>query len=146
MDKLRRDGSEAAAPWEGINCRRLDTFSTFLVPVETHGHWILIEVDFQRSAINILDSLGKHGRKFGEELKRFLKFQGITQTMVIRFPNVPQQRNATDCGVFLLQFARLIFEGKPLDKRSFSQKDVGEIRERIMTDLTSAISLRERYP
>jgi Ulp1 family protease len=146
MDKLRRDGNEAAAPWEGINCRRLDSFSKFLIPIETKGHWILIEVDFQHSAINILDSLGKHGRKFGEAVKHFLKFQEITQTMGIRFPCVPQQGNGHDCGVFILQFARLIFEGKPLDRSSFSQKECGTIRSRILTDLTAAIALRQKYP
>jgi Ulp1 family protease len=144
MNKLQRDGEEAAESWEGINGRKLNVFDKFLVPVEAGRHWILLEIDFDRSAINILDSLGKTGTKMGEALAGFLRFQGMTETFVIRFPKVPKQHNLHDCGVFILQFAKFIFEGTLLDEHSFNWRQGLAIRERILGDLLTAVSLRDR--
>jgi Ulp1 family protease len=90
-----------------------------------------------------MDSLGQHGRKYGEALRTFLRFQGIKRYFFIQFPPVPQQRNNYDCGVFLLQLAELIFDGRPVDRYSFTQRDATEFRDQITRDLTRGLRERE---
>jgi Ulp1 family protease len=77
MNKLHRDGREAANGWAGINGVRLDTYRQFLVPVHNGPHWILLNVDFDYPAVNILDSIGKGGRQFAKAFINFLKFQNV---------------------------------------------------------------------
>jgi Ulp1 family protease len=141
MNKLRRDGSEAANGWAGINGVRLDTYRQFLVPVHTGSHWILLNVDFDYPVVNILDSMGKGGRKFGDSFIKFMKIQNILTKFFIRFPQVPRQRNNHDCGVFLLLCAKCIFEKIPLDQSSFGQAEAtafrNTIREELCAQLTS---------
>jgi Ulp1 family protease len=140
MSKLRRDGCGAASVWAGIGGARLDAFAKFLVPVQAGSHWILLEVDFARALVNVLDSLGRRGRAFAEALIKFLKFQGIVAKFSVRFPPVPQQANTHDCGVFLLMFAKCAFEKLPLDHGSFGQRDAAAFRQTIYDDLAARLA------
>jgi Ulp1 family protease len=137
MDKLPRDGSEAAASWTGIGNDRLDVYKKFLVPVHAGPHWILLEIDFGRSGIRIYDSLGKDGLRYAKLLRKFLKFQRIKQEFRVAFPDVPKQDNFCDCGVFVLEYARFIFEDRPIEADSFSQRDVAGFRKEIRKTLAS---------
>jgi sentrin-specific protease 1 len=140
MNKLRRDGCSAASEWTGISGTRLDTFGKFLVPVQAGSHWIMLEVDFAKALVNVLDSLGSRGRSFAQTLINFLKFQGIDRKFSIKFPPVPQQTNTHDCGVFLLMFAKCIFERLPLDHGSFGQKEAVAFRQTIYDDLAGRLA------
>ena len=138
INKLRRDGCEAAANWEGIWGRRIDTFERFLVPVAANeSHWILFEIRFSDSVINIYDSLGRSGSGLAKRIGEFMKWQGIAAKFVTKWPSVPKQSGFRDCGVFLLQFASCIFEKIPIDRDTFSQHDVKSIRTKILAELTS---------
>ena len=139
INKLRRDGCEAAANWEGIWGKRLDTYSKFLIPVATHAHWILFEIRFSDSVINIYDSVGRKGAELARNIRQFMESQGITNKFVTKWPPVPKQSGCRDCGVFLLQYAACIFENIPIDRDTFSQQHVKGIRSKILAELTSNI-------
>jgi Ulp1 family protease len=134
--KLERDGCEAAAPWHGIKNQPLNTYSLFLVPVCWGVHWVLAVFDFVEGQLAILDSLHRELRAIAERLNGFLEWQ-IGSPLPVVFPEVPEQRNGYDCGVFVMEFARRIFAGEPLD--SFSQADIPRMRREIKERLEAAI-------
>lgn len=140
MNKMIRDGYTAALSWSGINGRRLDVFRKFIVPVITGSHWILIEVCFATSRIRVYDSLGRRGRSPALKVKDFIKHQGIDKKFQILWPAVPKQSNYDDCGVFILEFARCIFENIPIDAQTFGPRDIVDIRERIMAELVASVA------
>jgi Ulp1 family protease len=140
MDKLPRDGSEAAASWTGIGNDRLDLYKKFLIPVHAGVHWILLEINFGKTEIRIYDSLGKEGLKYAKYVQKFLRFQGIKQGFRVTFPDVPKQDNFYDCGVFVLEYAKFIFDGRPIEAHSFNQRDVTEFRKEIRKALANGES------
>lgn len=131
IDKLQRDGFTAAVTWAGIDGVRLDMYHQFLIPVATGFHWILIEVNFITSTINIYDSLGKSGTSIARLIQDFMKEQGILRKFQIKWPLVPKQLNYHDCGVFLLQYSEMIFENIPIKKDSFTQGDAKDLRQKF---------------
>jgi Ulp1 family protease len=135
MTKLKRDGNASATNWAGIGGERLDVYRRFLVPVATGFHWILIEVVFAMSCIYVYDSLGHHGRSLAKRLIEFMRFQGIKKSFGIKFPPVPKQPNFHDCGVYLLQYAKYLFLGQPIDAHSFNQRDTNLFRRAIYDEL-----------
>jgi len=136
-NKLSRDGPEEASNWEGIKKVPLNVFDHFLIPICAGSHWILIDVNFKEECIDILDPLGGNYRSHYRKINEFLEFQNIPP-LPIRYPQVAQQQNGYDCGVFLLQNAFCIFYQK--DFRSYSQADIPMIRKRIYKELETTIS------
>ena len=140
INKLRRDGCKAASSWQGIDGKRLDVYKKFLIPISTMSHWILVEISFCEGVIRVYDSLGRHGESLVHKIKNFLFWQNIRKKFVTRYPSVPKQDNFHDCGAFVCEFARCIFEDIPLNKETFSQKDAPEIRKRIYSELLPGVS------
>ena len=103
--KLERDGPEAASQW--IPCSRIDMYSHFLIPIELHAHWFLIDLDFNYMYINVYDSIRNAPKrtKVVNNIKNFITYHGIKEKMFVKHPNVPKQFNDVDCGAFLLRYA-----------------------------------------
>jgi Ulp1 family protease len=139
INKLKRDGWSSSQYWEGIGGERLDIYKKFLVPVDAGFHWILIEVDFETSSVNIYDSLGKRGRLLAKNVVCFMKRQGIRQDFVVRYPEVPKQGNSHDCGVYMLRFTNCIFKQIPVDSWQFGHKAAMAFREKLKKVLSAHV-------
>ncbi|OHS98384.1 Clan CE, family C48, Ulp1-like cysteine peptidase [Tritrichomonas foetus] len=128
--KLTNYGSEEANKWGGIWETKLDIFSHFLIPLTTGSHWFLIDLDFEKQKMNVYDSFSYTHLEHTTNINAFLNYQQINSLKVVH-PEIPQQTNGYDCGVFLLKFAELIYEGKKINKKSFSPSFAIEYRKKI---------------
>lgn len=129
--KLERDGPVAASQW--ISCSSIDTYSHFLIPIDLHAHWFLIDLDFNYHYINVYDSLKNAPRrnKVVQNIKSFITYHGIKDKMTVRHPNVPKQFNDVDCGAFLLRYAYCIFRFKRVDKTFFNSMSILTFRKNL---------------
>jgi Ulp1 family protease len=135
--KLERDGPEAAACWEGVRGGLVRRFDAFMIPICIAGeHWILAAIDFMRNRLCIYDSFRGEFPEIADTINEFLAFQGSGALPVV-YPEVPQQTNGYDCGVFVMMFARCICFGAALD--SFGQPDMDTIRGEIDAELRDAM-------
>lgn len=127
--KLARDGPAAASQW--ISCSRIDSYSHFLIPVELHAHWFLIDLDFNSNYLNVYDSLRNAPRRNNvvRTIKNFITYHGINEKMTIRHPNVPKQFNDVDCGAYLLRYAYFIFKDHSVNSRNFNSRSILSFRQ-----------------
>ncbi|KAG7259473.1 hypothetical protein CRUP_037135 [Coryphaenoides rupestris] len=105
-----------AKGYEGVKrwTKKVDLFSKWLllVPIHLEIHWSLITVNTATKTISYYDS------------------QGVVFKHTI--DGIPQQKNDSDCGVFVLEYCRRLSRKEPL---SFSQDDMPHIRKRIYKEL-----------
>lgn len=129
--KLDRDGPVAASQW--ISCSSIDTYSHFLIPIELHAHWFLIDLDFNYHYINVYDSLRNAPRrnKVVQNIKSFISYHGIKDKMSTRHPSVPKQFNNVDCGAFLLRYAYCIFRFQRVDTNFFNSLSILTFRNNL---------------
>lgn len=132
LPKLIRDGPEAATKWTG----KVVNFSQFLIPVQNGTHWILFDINFSKGELQCLDSFGHGNQKFSRIINDFIKSQG-NEVLKIKKLDVPKQLNSDDCGIFLLQYVKCIFQH--INFSSFRQKDIKTIRNLIKCDLIAEI-------
>jgi Ulp1 family protease len=131
--------------------KKLDVFAVqkLLVPVfvAEKQHWILLCVDFVHKTMLSFDSFGHSWSRYLKLLQSYLQqeFQSRTQLDYDfsgwSFHNltdvIPQQSTLVDCGVFICQYARCLFQNNNTSSSSllvfdFSQKHVGYFRQ-VMT-------------
>lgn len=127
--------------------RRFDAFSydMLIIPInQQNTHWTLGVVNFRDKCVMHLDSLGSGGSaKVRENLMRWVKdeaadkkkgevFEESEWKMVAR-PDVPQQGNSDDCGVFTCKFADFLARG--WERFSFDQRHMNYFRSRIAHEL-----------
>ncbi|EPY85296.1 SUMO1/sentrin specific protease 5-like protein [Camelus ferus] len=93
---------------------KVDLFkkSLLLIPIHLEVHWSLITVTLSNRIISFYDSQGIHF-KFCVEC-------------------IPQQKNDSDCGVFVLQYCKCLALEQPFQ---FSQEDMPRVRKRIYKEL-----------
>lgn len=115
-----------------------------LVPIHIHDmeHWCLGCINIKQRKIELYDSLWNHDTPCTwilEVLRRYVqdeakrtgneKVLGDIQSWgLIQVDTLPQQTNAIDCGVFVLEFARRLINSASM---CFSQKDIPAIRRDI---------------
>uniref|UniRef100_A0A8D1E925 Ubiquitin-like protease family profile domain-containing protein n=1 Tax=Sus scrofa TaxID=9823 RepID=A0A8D1E925_PIG len=94
--------------------KKVDLFkkSLLLIPIHLEVHWSLITVTLSNRIISFYDSQGIHF-KFCVEC-------------------IPQQKNDSDCGVFVLQYCKCLALEQPFQ---FSQEDMPRVRKRIYKEL-----------
>uniref|UniRef100_A0A673STT3 SUMO specific peptidase 5 n=1 Tax=Suricata suricatta TaxID=37032 RepID=A0A673STT3_SURSU len=98
--------------------KKVDLFkkSLLLIPIHLEVHWSLITVTLSNRIISFYDSQGIHFKFCVENIRKYLlteareknrpEFLQGWQTAVTKC--IPQQKNDSDCGVFVLQVLRLL--------------------------------------
>lgn len=117
-----------------------------LVPVHRGNHWCLAVIDFRKKSIEYYDSLGDKNDKQQmfvclNKLLNWLSEESIdkrqvkldTQEWRISYrTDIPQQRNGSDCGMFVCRFAEYVSRGAEIN---FTQKDMAYFRQRTMYEI-----------
>ncbi|CAK9275720.1 unnamed protein product [Sphagnum jensenii] len=149
--KLLTSGYEGVRRWKN----KIDWFEydIIIIPVNYfQSHWALVAVDMQRQAVEYYDS-HVHSRAENAydsvlvSVNEFLKESCIHKfgshqrlchwTQEIMEDGVPQQEDASSCGVYICVFADLLARGLE-PPFSFSQKDIFQIRQGIAAELLAA--------
>ncbi|XP_068175488.1 sentrin-specific protease 5-like [Antennarius striatus] len=133
-----------AKGYEGVKrwTKKVDLFSKWLllIPIHLEIHWSLITVTMATKTISYYDSQGIVFRHTTDNILKYLlsearekkqtAFQKGWKTAIIK--GIPQQKNDSDCGVFVLEYCRCLSLKQPL---LFSQDDMPRIRKRIYKEL-----------
>jgi hypothetical protein len=136
IHRLKWDRGGISEFWDdGVIPQVLETHKKLLIPARNPGHndsrWILIEADFQNLLINIYDSFGKWGKCLAKDVKYFLNKQGVPGEFAIQFAQVPKQFSSYDCGIYMLHFARCIFQGTEPGASQFNHDELLAFRKEI---------------
>ncbi|KAM9696192.1 sentrin-specific protease 5 isoform 5-T5 [Dama dama] len=122
--------------------KKVDLFkkSLLLIPIHLEVHWSLITVTLSNRNISFYDSQGIHFKFCVENIRKYLlteareknrpEFLQGWQTAVTKC--IPQQKNDSDCGVFVLQYCKCLALEQPFQ---FSQEDMPRVRKRIYKEL-----------
>ncbi|XP_040423909.1 sentrin-specific protease 5 isoform X3 [Cygnus olor] len=127
---------------------KVDLFkkTLLLIPIHLEVHWSLITVNIPSRIISFYDSQGIHFKFCVENIRKYLlteakeknrpEFLQGWQTAVTKC--IPQQKNDSDCGVFVLQpfpfpqYCKCLALDQPFQ---FSQEDMPRVRKRIYKEL-----------
>ncbi|XP_063296814.1 sentrin-specific protease 5 [Pelobates fuscus] len=122
--------------------KKVDFFkkTMLLIPIHLEVHWSLITVNIPDKIISFYDSQGIHFKFCVENIRKYLlteakeknhpEFLQGWQTAVTKC--IPQQKNDSDCGVFVLQYCKCLALEQPFQ---FSQEDMPRVRKRIYKEL-----------
>ncbi|XP_074860529.1 sentrin-specific protease 5 isoform X2 [Carettochelys insculpta] len=122
--------------------KKVDLFkkTLLLIPIHLEVHWSLITVNIPNRIISFYDSQGIHFKFCVENIRKYLlteareknhaEFLQGWQTAVTKC--IPQQKNDSDCGVFVLQYCKCLALDQPFQ---FSQDDMPRVRKRIYKEL-----------
>ncbi|XP_047444120.1 uncharacterized protein LOC125009915 [Mugil cephalus] len=133
-----------AKGYDGVKrwTKKVDLFSKWLllIPIHLEIHWSLVTVTMATKTISYYDSQGIVFRHTTDNIMKYLQsearekkqiaFQKGWKITIIK--GIPQQRNDSDCGVFVLEYCRRLSVKQPL---LFSQEDMPHIRKRIYKEL-----------
>lgn len=143
-------GSDGKGPYSYKNVKRwskkFDVFAMdkVFIPVNiSNTHWALLVIYVQRKRIHYYDSLNGSGKRYMKAAKQWIvdeakdkkmiKNYDVTDWILVdREPNVPQQRNSVDCGVFTTVCADFVSDDLPLD---YSQENMPFFRRKITADI-----------
>ncbi|XP_007897195.2 sentrin-specific protease 5 [Callorhinchus milii] len=136
--QLQTKGYNAVKRWT----KKVDLFSKalLLIPVHLEIHWSLLTVDLPNRKICLYDSQGIHFNSCVQNILRYLKTEAgerncpefLEGWKAFATMCIPQQKNDSDCGVFVLQYCKCLALGRPFQ---FSQKDMPEVRKQIYREL-----------
>lgn len=133
-----------AKGYEGVKrwTKKVDLFSKqlLLIPLHLEVHWSLIMVEVATRSLHFYDSQGILVKYAMDNVLRYLlaeakekkqlNFQKGWKMLINK--NIPQQKNDSDCGVFLLEYCKCLAQKQPLQ---FSQEDMPKVRKRIYQEL-----------
>ncbi|XP_023699569.2 uncharacterized protein [Paramormyrops kingsleyae] len=143
-----------AKGYEGVKrwTKKVDLFSKslLLIPIHLEIHWSLITVDICNQQINFYDSQGITFKHVVDNILRYILAEAKEKKcavyqkgwkMIIN-KSIPQQKNDSDCGVFVLEYCKCLAMKEPLQ---FTQEDMPKVRKRIYKELCEC-QLKERNP
>ncbi|XP_070688169.1 sentrin-specific protease 5-like [Pempheris klunzingeri] len=133
-----------AKGYDGVKrwTKKVDLFSKWLllIPIHLEIHWSLVTVTMATKTISYYDSQGIVFRHTTDNIMKYLlsearekkqaAFQKGWKITIIK--GIPQQKNDSDCGVFVLEYCRCLSVKQPL---LFCQEDMPRIRKRIYKEL-----------
>ncbi|XP_078420236.1 uncharacterized protein LOC144693907 [Cetorhinus maximus] len=136
--QLQTKGYNGVKRWT----KKVDLFSKalLLIPIHLEIHWSLLTVDLPNRKICLYDSQGIHFNSCVQNILRYLKTEAGERNLPAFLEGwkafattcIPQQKNDSDCGVFVLQYCKCLALGRPFQ---FSQKDMPEVRKLIYREL-----------
>jgi len=142
--KLQNNGYNGVCRW--TQDTNVFLFEALVIQINFNGHWSLCIVQFDESTIVIshLDSANKgfhNTRAIFRRISRYLSAEYRTvyskidhRRVELQMPDVPQQENGNDCGVFVLLYATEFFRKMtiPVAMRDrASQSDCAHLRHKI---------------
>ncbi|XP_026874501.2 sentrin-specific protease 2 [Electrophorus electricus] len=124
--KLLAGGHHAVRRW--TKAVDLFLYDVVLVPLHLGVHWSLAAVEFRSKSVRSYDSMGQRHDDICNLIMMYLKEEyrikkgkdletlkwTVTST---RSAEVPQQRNGSDCGVFVCKYADCIARAQPFSFR-----------------------------
>ncbi|XP_060774686.1 sentrin-specific protease 2 isoform X2 [Neoarius graeffei] len=124
--KLHGGGHAAVRRW--TKAVDLFLYEIILIPLHLGVHWSLAVVDFRAKSVRSYDSMGQRHDdicnlilmylKEEYEIKKSKDLEILKWTVTsLRATEVPQQKNGSDCGVFLCKYADYIARGRPFTFR-----------------------------
>ncbi|XP_048109236.1 LOW QUALITY PROTEIN: sentrin-specific protease 5 [Alosa alosa] len=133
-----------AKGYEGVKrwTKKVDVFTKrlLLIPLHLEVHWSLITVDVTSKSVHFYDSQGIMFKYAVDNILRYLLaearekkqpgFQKGWKMLINKC--IPQQKNDSDCGVFVLEYCKCLALKQPLQ---FSQEDMPKVRKRIYQEL-----------
>ncbi|XP_056132750.1 uncharacterized protein LOC130109800 [Lampris incognitus] len=133
-----------AKGYDGVKrwTKKVDLFSKqlLLVPIHLEIHWSLITVEIATKTISYYDSQGIVIRYNIDSIQKYLESEAREKKQtayqkgwkMVSIKGIPQQKNDSDCGVFVLEYCRRLSVKQPMQ---FSQEDMPRIRKRIYKEL-----------
>ena len=135
-NKVRRWTTEKKLDWKVI------------IPVHQPNHWVLAVVDLKRKVVSYYDSLLGRDRDVVRNLIKWVVDEAenklnekwdITEWKEEYPSEIPRQMNGSDCGMFMLNYARNVasFTDEDLANNAFTfeQKDMVNLRRRLVLEL-----------
>uniref|UniRef100_A0A3B1K9L8 SUMO specific peptidase 2 n=1 Tax=Astyanax mexicanus TaxID=7994 RepID=A0A3B1K9L8_ASTMX len=124
--KLHGGGHVAVRRWT----KAVDLFlhDIILIPLHLGVHWSLIAVDFRTKSVRSYDSMGQRHDDICNLILMYLKEEHMVKkgkdleelkwtVSSMRATEIPQQRNGSDCGVFVCKYSDYIARGHPFTFR-----------------------------
>ena len=141
-NKVRRWSTEKKLGYLPIKCEKV------IVPVHQGVHWVLAVVDLKRKVVSHYDSLLGKDREVVrnlikwviDEAKNKLNENWDISEWREEYPSeIPRQMNGSDCGMFMLNYARNIasFTDEDLKNNAFTfhQRDMVNLRRRLVLEI-----------
>ncbi|XP_020805395.1 LOW QUALITY PROTEIN: sentrin-specific protease 1-like [Drosophila serrata] len=127
VPRLLQNGHAGVKRWT----RKVDIFSKDIIPVPVHC-----------KTIRYCDSMGKPNQDVLDALESYLQQESLDKRKqpfdtsdfkIESVPNVPQQTNGSDCGVFSCMFAEYISPDAPI---TFSQENMDYFRKKMILEIS----------
>ena len=141
-NKVRRWSTEKKLGYLPIKCEKV------IVPVHQGVHWVLAVVDLKRKVVSYYDSLLGKDREVVRNLIKWVVDEAknkLNENWDIgewreEYPSeIPRQMNGSDCGMFMLNYARNIasFTDEDLKNNAFTfhQRDMVNLRRRLVLEI-----------
>ncbi|XP_071839123.1 uncharacterized protein [Apostichopus japonicus] len=120
--------------------RKTDIFSKqlILIPIHSRHHWCLVVVDTGVSSITFYDSMRHGGKTYTSKVQKYMREEALARGVtpadwVLKSgASIPQQRNDSDCGVFVCQYAKRLGMGK---HAIFSHSEAAGFRREMRQEL-----------
>ncbi|WP_342265071.1 Ulp1 family isopeptidase [Cardinium endosymbiont of Philonthus spinipes] len=139
LQSLSKSGYSKVKKW--TKGKNIFSYDMVLIPVHLTNHWCLAVIDFRSKTIKYYDSLGGENWDCLKTLLDYLsqeitdKQQGKLNQDEWRLKclkDLPQQKNHSDCGVFVCKFADYVARDAPIN---FTQHDMPYFRKRIAIEI-----------
>ncbi|XP_068159187.1 sentrin-specific protease 1-like [Drosophila tropicalis] len=140
VPRLLQNGHNGVKRWT----RKVDLFSMDIIPVPVHVggvHWCMAIIHMKNKTIRYYDSMGKPNQTVLNALESYLRDESLDKRkqpfdtsdfLIENVPNVPQQTNGSDCGVFSCMFAEYITRNRQL---TFSQEHMEYFRKKMILEI-----------
>ncbi|XP_020805402.1 uncharacterized protein LOC110181838 [Drosophila serrata] len=141
VPRLLQNGHAGVKRWT----RKVDLFSKDIIPVPVHCngvHWCMAIIHMRNKTIRYYDSMGKPNQDVLDALESYLQQESLDKRKqpfdtsdfkIESVPNVPQQTNGSDCGVFSCMFAEYISRDAPI---TFSQENMDYFRKKMILEIS----------
>ncbi|XP_073726890.1 sentrin-specific protease 2 isoform X1 [Misgurnus anguillicaudatus] len=139
--KLHGGGHAAVRRW--TKAVDLFLYDIILVPLHLGVHWALAVVDFKSKSVRSYDSMGQRHDDICNMILLYLKEEFKVKkgkdldvskwtTCSLRPTEIPQQKNGSDCGVFVCKYADYIARGHSL---TFRQNHMPYFRKAMIWEI-----------
>lgn len=118
--------------------KKINNCTLVMMPVNDNNHWILCDIEYKKKIISVFDSGSHDNQPIVENINNWLELIGLKRCQQVNI-DVPEQRNDNDCGVFVMEFARVVLHD---GQENFQQRDIPDIRTRILGELRSGKLVR----
>ena len=123
--------------------KHVDLFSKDLIlfPIHQAAHWTLMSIDLRKREMIYYDSMHRSGSQFFPHLSSYLSQESLQKRSkemdwsgwkIMERTDIPEQRNGSDCGVFMCRFAECITRGGEIN---FDQLQMPYFRKRMLYEI-----------